>query len=711
MLSEDAFRGPVSSTPDRVPVSTSSRTLPLVRPHSKLTLSSLTPLPLPRGSASVGTSQGNHCGDDSQADPINRKLSFQKPDSKPSAASVSASADAAVAAVRVKPKKANQLRALPELALDRLDVPSEASSIRAACDKWSGDGGFARIANGIDVDNPKFQVAMNARRTKVSGRAKSPTKVTSKVLDNIDWYGVARVADNEYYFDQRAARPVYRNQEVHCMVLELALQLMLAADGPLLDPQHTQQFPLEKHRPNLPHLLRHHMNHAANEHILPELLSRVSARGASAHRLLKLLVNKLFQPSRYCNRDANVRFRGAFGTVYRVMMPSEPFELAVKVMELPKDLHSPCTLQDLFTEVSIMAHLRREAGTCHMYDFGVDKEHCYIVTAWYRMSLKHWRTHQPQDLLQQPSALAFLMAVGAKVLRALCCLTDERVVHYDIKCDNVLLVADRDVSDADLLSSVGRQGPVFDVVITDFGESKMYSPTQDGYTTRNRGTEYIKSPEMLTVANASSKERANYDRRKKAGVDKASDAWSATCLLYEILTGDYLFFDDDWIRFFIRVTGGAGEQMIAPERLAPLLQLPGGDQLVEFFHQSLVRDPLRRPTLHDLAARWDSVAASVAGGTCTVSRATAVSARGWGGTGQHVQQQLSAKRVERDPMRASALLLHEVANVSEVDCLLQGVAAVSLGWNASCHAVSAECTCQTAPSYFVYFVHFVSMYL
>ena len=56
-----------------------------------------------------------------------------------------------------------------------------------------------------------------------------------------------------------------------------------------------------------------------------------------------------------------------------MLLPSEPFELAVKVIELPKDIHAPCTLQDLYTEVSIMEHLQREARMCHIYDYGVDK--------------------------------------------------------------------------------------------------------------------------------------------------------------------------------------------------------------------------------------------------------------------------------------------------------------------------------------------------
>jgi len=314
------------------------------------------------------------------------------------------------------------------------------------------------------------------------------------------------------------------------------------------------------------------------------------------------------------------------------------------------------------------------------------------------MSLKHWRTSQPQGFLHEPSALTLLIQVGAKVLAAMCGLADARVVHYDIKCDNLLLVADEGVSDAELLDYRGREAPSFDLVVTDFGESKLYSPAQDGFTTRNRGTEYIKSPEMLTVANASSKDRANFDRRKKVGANKASDVWGAACVLYELLTGEYLFYDDDWIRFFIRVTGASPEDLIPPERLAPLQQLQGGKHLIDFFKYALVRDALRRPSMHDLAKRWDAVAAAVAKGATDAEAGAAGSqaprlsnasagdgaaaSQPPGSSACHTQAlhatHLPAKRVQRDALRACALLLHEPSAGTEVDRQLQGTSAVSL---------------------------------
>lgn len=46
----------------------------------------------------------------------------------------------------------------------------------------------------------------------------------------------------------------------------------------------------------------------------------------------------------------------------------------------------------------------------------------------------------------------------------------------------------------------------------------MFVDEDDEFDLRNRGTEYIKSPEMLTLTLNSKKEADNFDRRKKVNI-------------------------------------------------------------------------------------------------------------------------------------------------------------------------------------------------
>lgn len=40
----------------------------------------------------------------------------------------------------------------------------------------------------------------------------------------------------------------------------------------------------------------------------------------------------------------------------------------------------------------------------------------------------------------------------------------------------------------------------------------------------------------------------------KSAISSKTDIWSAACTLYEMLTGDFLFYDTEWSRFYINVT-------------------------------------------------------------------------------------------------------------------------------------------------------------
>lgn len=95
--------------------------------------------------------------------------------------------------------------------------------------------------------------------------------------------------------------------------------------------------------------------------------------------------------------------------------------------------------------------------------------------------------------------------------------------------------------------------PTPQLVIADFGVAKLYASEHEGSTRRDRGTEYIKAPEMLLVGST----RDLSSQCGVEGVNSRCDVWSAGCLLYEVLVGDFLFRERDWTRFYLRVTSSS----------------------------------------------------------------------------------------------------------------------------------------------------------
>ena len=115
------------------------------------------------------------------------------------------------------------------------------------------------------------------------------------------------------------------------------------------------------------------------------------------------------------------------------------------------------------------------------------------------------------------------------------------VTHYDIKCDNILIDFVGDQQDQDLRNMTEDD---YYITVGDFGECKIFSNDKDEFCTRNRGTDSIKSPEMLQLTINTRKDLDKYDRRKQVGTNRLSDIWSVGCLFYELLTGEFLLYDE-----------------------------------------------------------------------------------------------------------------------------------------------------------------------
>jgi serine/threonine protein kinase len=245
----------------------------------------------------------------------------------------------------------------------------------------------------------------------------------------------------------------------------------------------------------------------------------------------------------------------------------------------------------MFSEITCLEYFRLQPNITALYDYGIHKGQYYIVMKKYQTSVKNWRLAQTLPL---ETMLPLYLRIFMKILAAVQCLHSNNITHYDLKCDNVLID-----SPAVITSQHNLEELPFEIALADFGECKIFLNEDEELDLQNRGTEYIKSPEMLGLTLNSRKDGENYDRRRRPGTTRASDNWSLGCLFFELLTGKFLFYDPDWMKFFVRVANKDQELLTAANKA----DLNQNALLIEFIISILVRNPFHRPTVDHIMTK------------------------------------------------------------------------------------------------------------
>ncbi len=421
---------------------------------------------------------------------------------------------------------------------------------------------------------------------------------------------------------EQNSRLLYQDEEMHILAIRLIFMLIIDDEGQL-HSSYCDRLPWEKKMQNIPFILQQHLNAQPTVDLLPRIESDLYENvGESAVLFLRVLSSELFRPSWYLSRARISGATGAYATVYRCSLPwwSPKQGTVLKVIDAPKYNHDRCSQIEFYSEIYIHQKLLNHPRVCKMLDFGFDTraDALVLVLEEYKCSLKQWRLAQEEPAYRKS---AIYWAIFREIVVACIEILDAGVVHFDLKCDNVLLNPLPGVSEeafwkgaksgSKLLSFLKKSGNnphlAFKVVLGDFGESLLFPggkhAAESGSTSMARGTDAFKSPEMLMIGGASQVNNVGYDRRRHHGAGAASDVWSLGCLLFELFTGNMLFSDNDWLQLAARVTT-PGSQLITPEKQKLIAGLPGVEEMLYFM---LIRDPTMRPTLRDVLHRLDSM--------------------------------------------------------------------------------------------------------
>lgn len=301
---------------------------------------------------------------------------------------------------------------------------------------------------------------------------------------------------------------------------------------------------------------------------------------------------------------------------------------------------------------------------------------CWIVLERCERTAREWRDDTAAAAHPSPARrTAAVLRVFSSAALALAALHRNGVLHLDVKADNFLLRSDpagalRDAALASLASAGGPGGtaggepydPARDahqlevdavVCAADLGEAsagafgggipcgscpkvpaRSVAEALVGITSRARGAERIRAPEMIALdagkgpsapgSPSASSPSSSQDHADVPGASltSAADVWGLGCMLVELVSGRYLYGEDedDFPRFFLRLTAGS-EGRAAPDGGVPVLVpwerldrgLEGLPPSAVSGVQLLARTMLRRdPGLRSSAAEVSDHAAKLA---------------------------------------------------------------------------------------------------
>ena len=439
---------------------------------------------------------------------------------------------------------------------------------------------------------------------------------------------------NERYNIATQWRKIYAHANIHKECIKFILTILLTENCNSLEEEFTGQYPIQSGKLHYLFYLQCHLSQPDNQEFLHVMLQKLHTKLENKKELSTSSINEFekdflsFAERHYNIKDFNKNefssnllksiklansgiYRllkclghseqkitlgqkigeGAYSVVYSLRNDKTK---AVKIIQPDTSIFDRNALFYLFNEVSAIEYLNNQNNMhLKMIDYGLNLDLGYYLIFPFLN----------KKLCTNNNAIRTLN-IFEDICREVADLHDKKVVHYDIKADNVMLCKDK-------------------AILVDYGEALQNEPSL-----RLRGTEIIRAPEMLLSGlecyefdqiQGPSKYKetmALYKRHTRYNVSSACDIWGLGCLLYELYTGEFLFHSKDWSNYFYMVTNDS--YTIINDHIEN--KLDNNFFLIGLMKYIMVRNAQQRPSCKSVLKKVKAIRRLISGDCVITSR-------------------------------------------------------------------------------------------
>ena len=232
--------------------------------------------------------------------------------------------------------------------------------------------------------------------------------------------------------------------------------------------------------------------------------------------------------------------KGSFGEVYITSKKGSTLKYATKKLDRA-EIEGTEAIKYLKNEIVILQHLKHP-NIVKFEDVKKTKKHFYIIMEYCNGGELSKALEKYQNKYGKPFSQEIVQHLMRQIISAFKYIHSQKIIHRDIKLDNVLLSFETE-ADKENLNMMKAT-----VKIIDFGFACQISKSGLQYSTL--GSPINMDPIILKKLNSTGK------KSRQLGYDQKADIWSLGTICYEMLIGKSAFDAEDMEELVSKVEDG-----------------------------------------------------------------------------------------------------------------------------------------------------------